>query len=181
MVRHRSLRLAAYDYGSPGAYFVTICTHQRSLLFEHSGFRDVATREWERSTLSRPRLELDAFVVMPNHIHGVVWLRERSADGKAQHAAPLQSDFRVVSGSLGAFIRAYKASVTREINLVRDTGAAPVWQRNYYEHIVRDDDDLSRVRQYIDDNPRRWEFDRENPQARPDDQEITFWKNSDPM
>jgi putative transposase len=179
MVRCRSIRLAEFDYASAGAYFITICTFRRELLFEQRQHLEVARLQWDRSAVQRADVELDAFVVMPNHVHGVIWLRPGNA-AEAQHAAPLHPDQRVASRSLGAFVRAYKSAVTREINLIRNTPAAPLWQRNYYEHVVRSEHDLTHIRQYIKDNPRRWHLDRENPSALPDDQEIAFWRNLSP-
>ena len=182
----RSIRLSGYDYRSAGAYFVTICTHRRALLFDHSPFAEVAREQWAVSASLRAGIALDAFVVMPNHVHGVVWLVPTAATPVpvgsvgAQRAAPLRgapgARPRVAAGSLGAFVRAYKAAVARAINRLRRTAAAPVWQRNYYEHVVRDQPDLDRIRRYVADNPRRWAFDRENPGGHPDRYEAEFWE-----
>jgi putative transposase len=172
--RRRSIRLPSYDYGNPGAYFVTICAYRRRPLFAHTPFAEIATREWQRAAELRASVTLDAFVVMPNHIHGIVWI---IADGiRGQRAAPL---FRTSRGptpnSLGAVVRAYKSAVARCINVMRNTPAQPVWQRNYYEHVIRDERDLERVRRYVEENPLRWEFDRDNPEGRPDRVEMEFW------
>lgn len=210
----RWVRLESYDYGEHGAYFVTICTNRRAMLFGDPRFAAVATTEWERSSELRAEIALDAFVVMPNHIHGVVWIsgdrgdlagargRHDSSRGlaKGNHAggptnthggpsdqgdrvgarglSPLRrSTPRMQPRSLGSFVAGYKASVTREINAMRGTAGAPVWQRNYYEHVIRDDADLDRVRRYIEQNPVRWAFDRENAAGTPDRAETEFWRS----
>jgi REP element-mobilizing transposase RayT len=116
---------------------------------------------------------------MPNHVHGVVWL-DATEPPEAQHAAQLQRNSGAPSGSLGAFVRGHKSAVTREINLTRNTPGQRVWQPNYYEHIIRDENGLVRIREYIEDNPRRWHLDRENPNGLPDDQEIAFWRDLNP-
>ncbi len=164
----RSLRLPEFDYGQPGAYFITICTHERELLFEDPLFAEVARTEWHVSTQHRTEVRLDAFVVMPNHVHGIVWLLPVGA----RRASPVSG---APAQSLGAFVGAYKSTVTRSVNIVRAMPGAPVWQRGYYEHVVRDEADLERVREYIRDNPARWEFDREHPRAQPDAAEMSFW------
>ncbi len=124
----------------------------------------VVQRLWLDSERIRPGIMLDEFIVMPNHIHGIVLLPELESE-RAHGCAPLRNNLARPARSLGSFIAGFKATSTREINrLLGRTG--PVWQRNYYEHAVRDDGDLERIRQYIRGNPSRWEFDRENPDAR---------------
>ena len=117
--------------------------------------------EWEKSAQIRDEVELDAFVVMPNHVHGVVVITDRP--GRATGRSPLQ--FGPAKRSVGAFVGGFKSVVTKRINETRGAPGTPVWQRNYFEHVIRDEDSLNRIRQYINDNPARWEFDRENPAA----------------
>jgi len=172
----RSIRLAGYDYTQPGAYFVTICTHQREWLLGEvvdgkvvlSEFGRIAHDEWWASSRIRREIELDAFVVMPNHIHGIVWIVaddpvEAEAHGRvgAHGRAPLRRPPK----SLGSFIAGYKSVVTKRINQMRGTPGVPVWQRNYWEHIIRTERALQAIRQYIADNPARWSLDRYNPAA----------------
>jgi len=97
--------------------------------------------------------------VMPNHVHGIVVIA--AGAGRATGRSPLQSG--PSRRSLGAFVGGFKAVVTKRINESRGLPGAPVWQRNYFEHVIRSEDSLNRIRQYILDNPLRWEFDRENP------------------
>nr|WP_323745475.1 transposase [Parvivirga hydrogeniphila] len=134
--------------------------------------------EWFRSAEIRTEMELfpDEFVVMPNHIHGIIWIvddvgaRRRRAPTKhrapTRRRAPTMEQFgKPVPGSIPTIVRAFKSAVTRCINQMRGTPGARVWQRNYYEHIIRDDRALGAVRQYILENPQRWHLDRYNPAA----------------
>jgi REP element-mobilizing transposase RayT len=175
--RRRSIRLPAYDYRWPGAYFVTICTPERSCLFGGVTSGAVVLNAtgrivescWQAIPTHFPNVILDEFVVMPNHVHGIVILAEadRSAVG-AQHAVPLQRESlrqfqKPPAESLSSVIGSFKSASTRQINLLRGTSGAPVWQRNYYEHVVRNEEDLQAIRQYIRDNPAQWAMDEENP------------------
>jgi putative transposase len=208
----RSIRLSGYDYRQTGAYFITICTHERELLFADPDAARIAERNWAASFAIRKELEADIFIVMPNHIHGIVWIQSRPSpdtDHSTQHTPsvgaqglrpgpdptgaqtlrrycataapelPPPDRARLLGRSLGSFVRGYKSSVTRDINAVRGTPDAPVWQRNYYEHIIRNEDSLRRIRQYIRANPARWAFDRDNPNGTPDTEETAFWRTVD--
>ena len=171
----RSVRLPDPDYTEPGAYFVTLCTHDRRCILSEvtlDGLRptpigEIVCDEWRRSADLRAEVELDAFVVMPNHIHGIVVIggtSPRDHRGPRAHGrAPLRRPAR----SLGAFVAGFKAAATSHINRLAGTPGAPVWQRNYYEHIIRSDKEFARVRQYIAENPGRWAEDPENPTTQP--------------
>jgi len=186
--RHRrSIRLRGWDYTAAAAYFVTIVTHERDMLFGEivggevvlSTFGHVAAEEWARTAAVRANVELDEFVVMPNHIHGIVWVtspagdvalpanagaRHRLDEGARHRLAPTGGGrgISVAAGSLGAVIAGYKSAVARRINDLRGTPGEPVWQRNYYERIVRNERELAAIRLYILENPRNWEVDCEN-------------------
>ena len=165
--RRRSIRLREYDYTQPGAYFITIVAHARATLFAEisdgkawlNEFGRIVENEWQKSAVIRREIGLDVFVVMPNHIHGIVNIIH--ADVGATGRSPLRSG--PPPRSLGAFVAGFKSAVTKRINNLRRTPGAPVWQRNYYEHVVRSDAELLRVREYILNNPVGWENDRENP------------------
>jgi REP element-mobilizing transposase RayT len=186
--RRRSIRLAGYDYAQAGAYFVTICAHERVCLFgEVSGgemrlneIGQIAAEEWVRSAEIRREIELDEWVVMPNHLHGIVVIvadppthGDSSSVGAHGHAlavgatgrSPLRQDrpHGPPKRSLGSFIAGFKSAVTTRINTLQGTPGAPVWQRNYYEHVIRDEDDLARIREYIANNPLQWDIDKNNP------------------
>jgi len=164
--QRRSIRLPGYDYAQAGAYFVTMVTRDRAGLFGEivdgemrpNQFGRIVVDEWERSSKIRRELETDAFVLMPNHIHGIVI---HSGAVGATGRSPLQSGPR--HRSLGAFVGGFKSAITKRINESRETPGAPVWQRNYYEHVIRVEKELKRIREYIANNPLQWEMDRENP------------------
>lgn len=170
VARHRrSIRLQGYDYTSAGVYFITIVTQDRKCLFgdvvngqfRSNDWGQIVQDEWDRSALVRREIELDAFITMPNHVHAIIVIPD--AMGRATGRSPLQSG--PAKRSLGAFVGGFKSAVTKRIKALRDSLDTPIWQRNYFEHIIRNEESLNRIRQYIFDNPVRWEFDRENPFA----------------
>ena len=163
----RSVRLRGFNSARPGAYFVTICTRDRELLFENPAFKAIVNDEWFRTPVVRPYIQLDEFICMPNHIHGIISIdepvgaRRRLARNKrATHrVAPTRT---MQSNSLGAVIGQFKSLTTKGINQLRKTTGMSVWQRNYYERVIRSEDELNRIRQYIHDNPLNWKTDEEN-------------------
>jgi len=177
----RSIRLKNYDYSRSGAYFVTICTHDRECLFGKivdnemilNDYGKIVYEEWFLSTKIRNEIVLyeNEFVVMPNHIHGIVWVNSNVMDVAnnvgATGRSPLQNDHLPYQGkphgpknkSLSSFIAGYKSSVTKRINQIRQTHSIPVWQRNYYEHIIRNEIELNKIREYVLNNPLNWETD----------------------
>ena len=253
----RSIRLPGYDYRQAGAYFVTICTHEGELLFDDPVLRRVAETFWQRIPRHFPHAQLDAWVIMPNHIHGIIVITDAACRGEASSENPsptngvattgtgsapaeITQDSNIAiagerrrgeaspenpspanqvaavgvgsaqegipsrgkaspenpsstdgiatagagsvaekvvrdalplhiqgpsPGSLGAIVGNFKSVTARRINRLRHTPGMPVWQRNYYEHIVRTEDALYAIRQYIADNPLRWTLDTYNPAA----------------
>jgi len=169
-IHHRcSLRLKGYDYSQAGAYFITICTQNRECLFGHvldgemvsNDAGRMVAEEWMKSADIRNEIELDAFVVMPNHVHGIVSIR-RGDRPVAPTPEPIPASGPKPK-SIGSFVAGFKSTVTKQVNELRGTPGAKLWQRNYYEHVIRDEDDLNRIRQYILDNPARWAKDENNP------------------
>ena len=163
----RSVRLRGWGYAGPGAYFVTVCTMQRQYLFgevvagemRFNAFGRLVDTVWQRLVQQMPRVDLDAFQVMPNHVHAIfrildVELSERSVD--PQLAQPSRHLAGHELGELGALIGNLKAVCTRRINRMRHSHGAPVWQRNYWEHIIRDEGEYARIRDYILTNPAHW-------------------------
>jgi putative transposase len=177
----RSIRLTGYDYSQAGGYFVTLVTHQRTLLFGEvsqgkmhlSSLGKIAAEEWLRSMAVRREIQLftDEFVVMPNHFHGIVWIQATEAlppqttqthkhnpdssleaDGIRPKPGPQRTPF-----SLGGFIAGFKAAVTSRAR--RELGIQSVWQRNYYEHILRGEADWKEIYTYIQNNPTQRELD----------------------
>jgi putative transposase len=161
--QHRhSIRLPRYDYTQAGAYFITIVTYQRELLFADPVLRQIVETFWRRIPQHMPHVKLDTFVVMPNHFHGILWLIKTDLGASAPDTiSPPQS--HLIAGSLSAVVGNFKSIMTRRINQVRKTPGQPVWQRNYHEHIIRHDKELNAIRQYIIDNPANWLQDAENP------------------
>jgi REP element-mobilizing transposase RayT len=189
----RSIRLKGYDYALAGAYFVTIVTHERERLFDNSIFRRVVEYNWRQIPRHFPNVMLDEWIVMPNHLHVVIVIGDDDGRGEALpegdfkgkqvamaridfknesacgNASPLRSSEHphgVERGSLGAVIGNFKSVVTRRINKIRHVRGVSIWQRNYYEHIVRDERDGQCIREYIAANPAQWEMDRENVNGR---------------
>ena len=180
----RSIRLKGYDYTRAGGYFVTVVTFQQECLFGEIGNGEmrinalgrIVVECWRAIPEHFPNADVDAFVVMPNHVHGIVFIHEN--DGRtvaspsavrAQHAAPLHAPLHeplrgmtqnVKPGSLGAIVRSFKSAVTRRAG--RELDSANIWQRNYYEHIVRNDREYERIAGYILANPVNWNKDGEN-------------------
>jgi len=190
----RSIRLPGYDYRQAGAYFVTICTRERELLFGRMANEEVILNEygqiaescWRETPNHFPHTDLDTYVIMPNHIHGIIVITDAIGRGEASPGDPLPTN-RIATagndsaptgitrdasplhgpspGSLGAIVGNFKSVTARRINRLRHTPGAPVWQRNYYEHIVRTEEALQAIRQYIVDNPLRWALDTYNAAA----------------
>lgn len=151
----KPLRLPGYDYSLPGTYYVTIVTFNRLCLFGYisdtqmclNPIGKMLENQWLHLPKRFANLEIDEFVIMPNHFHGVITL--------LNDASP--------TPTLATIIRAFKSSTTYRWHLIRSGGEGPLWQRNYYEHIIRSEQDLDRARQYIRSNPTAWEQDKERP------------------
>jgi REP element-mobilizing transposase RayT len=174
----RSIRLKGYDYAQAGAYFVTVCTHERRLLFDELAIRQLAEDCWLAIPDHAPGVELDEWVVMPNHVHGIIVqcgdIQGRDVQGRDVQGRDVQlnvptardpnNPFSIMSprrNTLSVIIRTYKAAVTTACRRIgRDDFA---WQRNYYEHIIRNERELNAIRQYIQNNPLKWALDRDNP------------------
>lgn len=162
-----------YDYSETGAYFVTVCTQSRRELFGTVDVTDVRLTEigqivadrWAALPRHHCNLRLDAFVVMPNHVHGALLLgadRATGAAGRAPTVLPRRFGAPDPS-SLSTIVGSFKSSATKHVNLARGTPGKTLWQRNYFEHVIRDDDDLIAIRQYIADNPAQWTLDEYHP------------------
>lgn len=174
----RSIRLKGYDYSQAGAYFVTICAQDRACLFGDvvdgemrvNGAGWMVESIWNEMPVFYTGVETDEFVVMPNHVHGIVVLvgaapRGRPVSGQAQVG---QAQGPAPTMSLADVIHRFKTMTTKRYADGVKTDGWPafrgrLWQRNYYEHIIRSDVELSRIREYIVNNPLQWALDRENP------------------
>lgn len=163
--QRKTVRLATHDYSGPGIYFVTLCTENRDCLFGRvvnggmhlNTLGEIVQEEWMRSPKIRSELHLDRWIVMPNHFHGIVFFRPITPVNFKAVVGAAGGRPTGQSGSLGSFIGGFKSITTKRINEIRKTPGAPVWQRNYDEHIIDNDKELQRIRKYIEENPRHWE------------------------
>ncbi len=163
----RSIRLSSYDYAQAGAYFVTLCAHRRECLFGTidndamvlNGYGEIVREELKSSEI-RLEIRLGEYVIMPNHFHAIVCIvnnrNDRRGDRPVAPTGPTPQ-------SIGALIAGFKSAVTKRINAIRNTPSISVWQRNYYEHIIRNETDYYRIAKYITDNPRCWREDSLHP------------------
>jgi REP element-mobilizing transposase RayT len=219
--------LPGYDYALPGAYFVTLCAFNRKCIFgrvvedrmDENDCAKLAREQWFESAQIRQEFALDAFIVMPNHLHGILWIlgpkRERllvgsgfaqpivGADGVrppdaqtpvgASRARPLAERRSALqtprnrrrpippmrSHSLASWAAGFKSALTSRIRKLWNRPRAAVWQEDYFERIIRDEDELFKIREYILSNPARWKLDRENPEAGPGSEEEWPWTPDD--
>jgi REP element-mobilizing transposase RayT len=166
----QAMRLKGYDYTQAGGYFLTICTYQNQDIFGEiinddmvlNDFGRLVEDEWKRTEVIRKEISLDEFVIMPNHIHGIIII-DYVADHVGAHGReplPEMSELQVIHtplhrnpGSLGSIIAGFKSTATKRINLLRSTPGKTVWQRGYHDRIIRDEKELDRVREYILYNP----------------------------
>ena len=179
--RH-SLRIKNYNYSLPGAYFITVCTYRKENILgyiidgkiELNVLGKITVKEWLRTFQIRKNIQLDEYIVMPNHFHGIIILTENNK-GVLQYAPT--NKFRSPSQTIGSIVRGFKSAVTREIKRLDYPFFYSIWQRNYYEHIIRNENELNRIREYIQNNPLRWQYDRENLEGKPDKTEEKFWED----
>lgn len=175
-IRHRrSIRLANYDYSKAGFYFVTLCTYQKQYLFgeiindemQLNQIGKVVKQEWLRSATIRKEVELDEWIVMPNHLHGIIIINniyeEKMYEYQSAHSnqgaslAPLHRKPK----SLSSFMAGFKSAVTKKVRLMCEISDFVVWQRSFYESIIKDDIHLDNARLYIQNNPFNWHQDPE--------------------
>ncbi|MBX3057107.1 MAG: transposase [Anaerolineae bacterium] len=177
----KQIRLRGYDYRNAGAYFVTICTYQRRLLFGAVGggvmhlndWGQVVVKLWHTIPEFRPYVLLDEFQCMPNHVHLILWIISEDAPNvipehidivgqRRAFALQYQPPERgVKSKSLGAIIGGYKSAVTKEINDLRGQTQPPIWQPRFHDRIIRNERELEAIRRYIRANPANWQQDQD--------------------
>ena len=171
MQTRRSLRLKGYDYRQNGAYFVTICSYRHAELFgaivgktmRLNAIGRIVSEEWRRTADLRNNVEMDRYVIMPNHPHGIVLLLgEEAVESPVRAAAdsPERKGDYLLAGSLGSIIGRFKGRVTRRVRDMPHCQQLQVWQRNYHDHIIRNDKSLRDIQDYIAVNPSRWTEDR---------------------
>lgn len=181
----KSVRLPFYDYSGHGGYFITICAFDGLCLFGEINDGEVTLNktggiiqdEWSQTGQIRENVKVDLFVVMPNHFHGIAiikdteesrlvspdHLKKDDARRATQRLAPTQErQSRLITGSISAIIGQFKSTVTKRVRNELKLESHFIWQRGFYEHVIRNENELNRVRQYILDNPIKWSLDREN-------------------
>jgi putative transposase len=186
-MQRQSIRLRGFDYSSNGAYFVTICSYQKEQVFGSitentmccNDWGDIVLEEWQRTSVLRDNVQLDEFVIMPNHVHGIIWINSPTQTVAARRASPTNGELQKptfaqkelaiskghlhstiksgpTSGSLGAIVGAFKSAVTKRINQSRGLSGITVWQRDFWERVIRNDAELERIQMYIMNNPSQW-------------------------
>jgi len=199
----RSIRLKGYNYASEGAYYVTIVTYERECLFGEildnemylSAYGEIVQKWWNELIIHFPNVETGAFIIMPNHIHGIIFItNERRGEVLSPCNNSIQNNKEITNNmktphlgresltidettgylggetpplhrrTLGQIVAYFKYKSTKEMNAIDNTGTiTKFWQRNYYEHIIRNENELKQKTNYILDNPSRWDEDAENP------------------
>ena len=174
--RRRSPRLRGYDYAAPGAYFITVCAHNRELLFGRIATDRMAMYRlgeavaacWANLPKHFEHAVLDAFVVMPNHVHGIVILSD-AAIGASDAPTTVGAGFKPARQAparrhgLSEIVRGFKTFSARRVNEIRGSSRTPVWQRGFYDRVIRREEELLQVREYIVNNTRRWAGDADDP------------------
>jgi REP element-mobilizing transposase RayT len=172
----RSIRLKGWDYRRPGWYFVTMVVQNRECLFGRvenkkmvlNDFGKICNECWLAIPDHFKNVQLDEYQIMPNHVHGIIVITKLGDNPGvvgARHVSPLQQQSQQYPprgpkpGSIGAIIGSFRSAVSNRINKIRRTPGAKLWQRNYYEHIIRDENELNRIRWYIKNNPLKWPGD----------------------
>ena len=169
-VGRKSIRLKRYDYSQAGWYYVTVVTQFRELLFGEvvngearvNTLGKIVQECWNEILVHFPHVSIDAFVIMSNHVLGILVIHDLGSRGTIYRApTPTTEQFgKPTAGSLPTIIRTFKSAITRRAG--RELNLGNIWQRNYYEHILRDQADYERIAGYILDNPVNWDKDEEN-------------------
>lgn len=165
------MRLENFDYSQAGLYFVTICTKDRKCIFSEinhgimmlNQIGIIANQCWCNIPNHYQNINLDAYVIMPNHIHGIIEISERSQAVVSRHASTLQLGNGKLH-NLSMIVGSFKSAVTHQVNIMNHNDNLDIWQKSFYDHIIRDENSLQRIRRYIEANPYRWPYDNENPE-----------------
>ena len=191
----KSIRLTGYDYSLPGYYFVTICTHEMGYFFGECAdgvmklnkFGEIVGNELLKTPQIRPGILLDAFAIMPNHIHAIIAITDdgklplfdktieniypnvgsnccsTEIDNRTNGSSSLRDIIpRMKPNSISSMVSGFKSVTTKQINILRDALGNPVWQTRFYDHIIRDEESFENIREYIKNNPANWDRDSKN-------------------
>jgi putative transposase len=170
----KTIRLQGYDYSQDGWYFVTFCINnfeERLGIISNEGkfipneLGIIVENEWNETPKIRPEVELDMFQIMPNHFHAIVVIggKEKLPNliGFPDTSSPI-AKFKSPVRTIGSIIRGFKGASTKKMRLIFNNLEDKIWQYNYYERIIRDENELNRIRKYIDNNPQKWQDDKEH-------------------
>jgi len=173
--RIKTARLSKWDYSSPGYYFITICTFYRENFFGYvknnniimSTIGKIIKQHWQNLPKFYSNIKLDEYVIMPNHFHGIVNIVETIHELSLQNNININNNQQLLRINrrkmlLPKMIGRFKMQTSKEINKLRDMSGRSIWQSRYYDRIVRNDIELNAIRQYIKNNPKNWETDRNN-------------------
>lgn len=172
VIKRKKLRLPDYDYSQEGWYFVTICVKDRKCLFGEvvngemvlNEVGKIVDREWNKTSEIRKNVSLDVCIVMPNHIHGIIIIESQNV-GVCRWQTRTKRGLE--SQSIGSLINHFKSACTKQIKIFFpekfEQPLETIWQRNYYEHVIRNEKSLNEIQNYILNNPLKWEYDKENP------------------
>jgi putative transposase len=178
--KRKTIRLSGYDYSQEGCYFVTICVKDREPIFGSiingemhlSNPGRIVDETWHNLENHNSDIQLDEFVIMPNHVHGIIQLYEPQTDlcrggsvtcpDSIDRAGLEPAPTEIKRTSLSEIVRQFKTFSAKRINEIRGTPGNPVWQRNYYDHIIGTEKEYENTARYIYDNPMNWENDEEN-------------------
>ncbi|HXN99491.1 MAG TPA: transposase [Candidatus Acidoferrales bacterium] len=177
MPNRRTVRIKTFDYAQPAAYFITICADGHRKIFGDiiagkmslNAIGTIVNESWLELTRHFPNIRLAAHVVMPNHVHGIVSIQDwpernvRTTSADASVGSAVSSTRGSVPGSIPTIARSFKSAVSKKARRLLHKPSLRVWQRGYYEHIIRDQDDFEKTCEYIRLNPARWNLDDENP------------------
>jgi len=185
MRRRKHIRLREYDYSQPGAYFITVCVKDRDEMFgeivdgemKRNACGNSVQSCWEEWPTHFENIQPDEFIVMPNHIHGIIILDQLGRDVQLNiPTGHYHSRISPRSGSLSVIVRTFKAAVTTEYRKKGYTDFC--WQSRFYDHIIHSEKSLNRIRGYIRTNPQQWAWDRENAKCNGMD-EFDRWLNEE--
>jgi len=166
--RIESTRLQTWDYSSDGLYFITICTHNRACILGTvingkmvlSSIGEIVVQEWKKSFVIRTELFCEEFIIMPNHIHAILRINNSTNICISQKMKSSDSFIlQLKAKSISSFVAGFKSIATKRINEYRNTPKYPVWQPRFHDHIIRDKNAYHNIKNYIKNNPLKWNND----------------------
>jgi putative transposase len=169
--RRNTNRIPQHNYSAPGYYFITICTKNRLELFGTvkngqivlNDLGNMVNTWWQKTFEKYQNLLNDVYIIMPNHIHGIINIVGAGSSRPGNNTNNKFNRRGDRAPTIGQIIAYFKYQSTKQINILRNTPGLKIWQRNYYDHIIRNEKSLQKIREYIINNPTTWDKDIENP------------------